>query len=285
MIYMLTVLHSYSLRNYPLEHILQFAQLDGWPAIELSGWHFDADNAHHDIGEAVAAGQRSGVGIYCTGYYGDFVTADQSARLDAMDRVRRVIDASAAHGVTLVNGFGGWLQGDDGDDWARNGSKLASDEHFRRGADAYHQLAAHAADRGVRVAIEVHPNTIHDTVASTARLVKLADHDNITVTVDPANAAVINSQDRDPDVIGIVADNTSYFHLKNCLIRDGHTDLTVDTAAGIIDNYRWLEKITTMPGIDAICLEYCGDGDPHQRLRAARTYLTETLGLIAATRG
>ncbi len=282
---MLTVLHSYSFRNYPLDHILRFAQLDGWPAVELSGWHFDADNAHRDIGEAVTTGRRRGVAIYCTGYYGDFVTADESARRDAIDRVRRVIDASAAHGVTLVNGFGGWFQGDNGDDWAQNGSKLASDEHFRRAADAYHQLAAHAADRGVRVAIEVHPNTIHDTVSTTARLIKLADHDNITVTVDPANAAVINSQDRDPDVIGLVAESTSYFHLKNCLIRDGLTDLTVGTTDGIIDNYRWLEKITTMPDIGAVCLEYCGDGDPHPRLRAARNYLNATLQLIAATRG
>lgn len=280
---MLTVLHSYSFRNYPLDHILRFAELDGWSAIELSGWHFAADNAHHDISAAVTAGKRHGVTIYCTGYYGDFVTEDQAARKDAIDRVLRVIDASAESGVTLVNGFGGWLQGDNGDDWAGNGSKLAHEEHFERAADAYHQLASFGADRGVRVGIEVHPNTIHDTVATTARLIKLADHDNITMTVDPANAAVINPQDSGPDVLSLAAGKASYFHLKNCLVRDGLTDLTIGTADGIIDNYRWLEKITGMPQIDAVCLEYCGDGDPHPRLRAARGYLDATLRLIEST--
>jgi 3-dehydroshikimate dehydratase len=280
---MLTVLHSYSFRNYPLDHILRFAELDGWSAIELSGWHFDADNAHRDLRAAVTAGQRLGVSIYCAGYYGDFVTGDQPVRLDAIDRVRRVIDASAENGVGVVNGFGGWLQGDNGDDWAGNGSKMAAVEHFERAADAYHQLAAYAADRGVRLAIEVHPNTIHDTVETTARLIKLAGHDNLSITVDPANAAVINAEDREPDVLGLAPERIAYFHLKNCQVRNGYTDLTVGTAEGIIDNYRWLERITSMPQVDAICLEYCGDGDPHPRLRAARGYLDTTLRMIDAT--
>jgi 3-dehydroshikimate dehydratase len=281
---MITVLHSYSFRNYPLDHILRFAELDGWSAIELSGWHFDADNAHDDIGAAVKAAQRRGVTIHCTGYYGDFVTPDRSARRDAVDRVRRVIDASAASGVRLVNGFGGWLQGGNPDDWAGNGSRLAGQEHFQRAAEAYHELAAYAAGRGAVIGIEVHPNTIHDTMETTARLIKLADHDNISITVDPANAAAINTEDREPDVLGIAPEKISYFHLKNCQVRDGYTDLTVGTAEGIIDNYRWLERITRMPQVDAVCLEFCGDGDPHPRLRAARGYLDATLRMIDAIR-
>jgi 3-dehydroshikimate dehydratase len=76
-----------------------------------------------------------------------------------------------------------------------------------------------------------------------------------------------------------VAGRVGYFHLKNCLIRDGVADFTVDAAAGIVDNYRWLARITELPQVEAVCVEYCGEGDPHPRLTAGRRYLAETLRL------
>lgn len=282
---MRTVLHSYSFRRYSLDHVLSVARLGGWPAIEVSGLHFDGTDIEGEISRAVAAGRQHGVEIHCVGYYADFVTADESKRCRAVDRVCRIIDACAAHGVGLINGFCGWLMRDPAawDDWWLNGSRLASGEHYQRAADAYRQVGAHAADRGVRVAIEVHPHTIHDTVAATARLLTLLDGTGIGVTLDPGNAAVLSSHDRDPETADLVAGRVAYFHLKNCLISDGRVDFTVDTAAGIIDNYRWLEKMTTMPGVDAICIEYCGEGDPHPRVAAARDYLDASLRMIGAT--
>jgi hypothetical protein len=42
-------------------------------------------------------------------------------------------------------------------------------------------------------------------------------------------------------------------------------------------NYRWLE---TLGSQTPVCVEYCGEGDPHRRLAASRDYLDRTRRLI-----
>ncbi|GGM17735.1 hypothetical protein GCM10012279_39840 [Micromonospora yangpuensis] len=286
------VLHSYALRDYPVGHVLRVAAADAWPAIELSSWHFDtefdAENVHGGITDAVRTAGRYGVEVFCADYWAVFTAADEAERAMWVEKARTVVDACAANGITLVNGAGGWLvrEGRDWDlDWTANGSALASEAHLSRAADCYRQLAGYAASRGVRVAVEVHPNTVHDTVAATARLLDLADHDNLFVTLDPANAAPLGLADRDPAVIDPVADRVVYFHLKNCLVRGGAGDFTVDAAAGVVDNYRWLERLTRMPAVTEVAVEYCGDGDPHPRLAAGRRYLADTLRLVTVGPG
>jgi 3-dehydroshikimate dehydratase len=257
---MLTVLHSYALRDYPLEHVLETAR--DWPAVELSTWHFD------DLAGAAKLARAHGVEIYCAGYWGYFADPEFSTA-----EIRATIDACAEYGISLLNGAGGWLVHDPDrwdEDWRPNGSAAASDVDLRRVADRYHEIADYGAARGVRIAVEVHPNTVHDTVAATAALLAVADHDNLVVTLDPANAAALSDADRRPDVIDPVRDRVAYFHLKNCFVQNGRSDFTVDAASGIIDNYRWLEAL---PGIPAVAVEYCGEGDPHPRLVAGRRYL------------
>lgn len=282
------VLHSYALRAYPVEHVFAFAAADGWPAVELSAWHFDLDahKVHADIRHAAEFARRYGVEIHCTNYWAEFTAADESERRHWVETVYNVIDASLAQGIGLVNGSAGWLVADPVDwdaDWRGNGSVIASEQHLRWVAESYRLVAQYAADHGVRIAIEVHPNTVHDTVAATARLLELADHENLLVTLDPANAALVE-EDRDPRVIDQVIDRVAYFHLKNGLVSGGRVDFTVDAAAGLIDNYRWLSRLVDVPRVTDVCVEYCGDGDPHPRLTAGRRYLEETLRLVRLER-
>jgi sugar phosphate isomerase/epimerase len=282
---MQTVLHSYSFRKYSLDHVYAVARAGAWPAVELSGWHLTDENTHRGVTAAVETGRRHGVAVYCVGYYGDFITTDHAEWKRAIDKVCDVVDACADNGVTLVNGFGGWLvrSRDELDNWCGNGSSIATEPMYRRVADAYREVAAYAADRGVRVAVEIHPNTVHDTVASTSRLLKLVDHENLLITVDPSNAASLSPDDKDCDVVDLIAEQVAYFHLKNCTIHNGVASFDVETAAGLIDNYRWLERLVRLPRFAAVCIEYCGHGDPHPRIAAARRYLEETLRIIELT--
>lgn len=280
---MWTVLHSYALRDYPMPHVFEVAAAGDWPAVELSTWHFDpqfgTQSVRHGIAAAAEAGRRSGVDIYCAGYWAVFTATDEAERKMWVDKVCGVVDACVENGISFVNGAGGWLVGDGADwdrDWTANGSALAAPADLERVADCYRQVVGYAADRGVRVAVEVHPNTVHDTVAATARLVDLVDHDNLVVTLDPANAAPLSAADRDPAVVDLVADRVAYFHLKNYLPRDGGANFTVHAADGVLDNYRWLARLADLPGVTAVCVEYCGEGDPHPRLAAARRYLEDT---------
>ena len=116
------VLHSYALRAYPVEHVFAFAAADGWPAVELSAWHFDLDahKVHADIRHAAEFARRYGVEIHCTNYWAEFTAADESERRHWVETVYNVIDASLAQGIGLVNGSAGWLVADPVDwdaDW------------------------------------------------------------------------------------------------------------------------------------------------------------------------
>ena len=93
------VLHSYALRAYPVEHVFAFAAADGWPAVELSAWHFDLDahKVHADVRHAAEFARRDGVEIHCTNYWAEFTAADESERRHWVETVYNVIDASLAH--------------------------------------------------------------------------------------------------------------------------------------------------------------------------------------------
>ena len=283
---MRTVLHSYSLRDYPREHVFTVARAGGWAAVELAVCHLEADDIERDLGVAVEQAAAAGIALHCVGYWGEFAVAGP-ARQASIDGTHAVIDACAHHEVDLVNGSGGWLvrHPDRWDlDWRENGSALATDADYARVATAYRELADHAAARGVRIGVEIHPNTVHDTAAATARLLDLVDRPNVTVTLDPSNAAPLSRDDRDAAVLSILDGRASYFHLKNCVVRSGVADFTVDAASGVLDNYRWLEAVARA-GFPAVCIEYCGEGDPHPRLTASRRYLDDTLALLAASGG
>lgn len=282
------VMHSYSLRNYSLEHVFAAAAHLGFDGVEVSTWHLDLRDdpaaVAGELARAAALARKHGVRLHCVGYEGDFVTADPDRRRHSVALVGRIVEASAAVGVGIVNGFGGWLQ-DDPDDWLNNGSARAGDEHYARCAEALRAVGEVGAREGVRVAVEVHPNTVHDTVANTARLLDLVGHRAVVVTVDPANSALISPADQDPAVLDQLGARVAYLHIKNYVPAAGRADFSVDTAAGVIDNLRWLQKVAELGGVPVAALEYCGEGDPHPRLRAAHRYVRDCAELLDAVAG
>jgi 3-dehydroshikimate dehydratase len=277
------VLHSYTLRRYPLPHVFAVARRYGWAAIELVHFHFDPDRVAEEVPAAVALGARYGVGVHCVGYTGDWISDDSAANGRSLELAERTIEACAAHGIGMINGWSGSLERDPAD-WRRNGSAIAEDKHYERAAEGYRRLAAFAAQRGVTIGVEVYPGSVHDTVATNAKLLDLVDAPNVVTTADPANAYVISEADHDPEVLDLLRGRLGYFHLKNLYPRDGVADFNVDTADGVLDNYAWINKAYAL-GAPAMAVEYCGDGDPHPPLARAQDYIRDCLALGAALAG
>lgn len=281
-----TVLHSYSLRDYSREHVFDVVRAGGWTRVELAACHLDPGAASEDLAVAAAQARAAGAEIHCVGYWGQFADRGETRRI-TVERARAVIDACAEQGITLVNGSGGWLVRDPDhwdEDWRVNGSAMATAADCESVADAYRELADHAAAKGVSINVEIHPNTVHDTAAATARLLDLVDRPNVGITVDPSNAAAISAADRDPAVLSLLGGRATYFHLKNCVIRGGVAGFTTDADRGAVDNDQWLAAIAASGRCDAVCIEYCGDGDPHPRLEESRRYLARaTERVLAAT--
>ncbi|MFY1688232.1 sugar phosphate isomerase/epimerase family protein [Plantactinospora sp. WMMB782] len=271
------VLHSYTFRRYPLRHVFAVAARHGWDGIELVHFHFDPARVESEVADAVALGRRYGVDVHCVGYTGDFVGADPAARDASLTLVERTVAAAAEHGIPMVNGWSGTLERDP-DDWRANGSALAEPVHYERAAEGYRRLGEYAARHGVRVGVEVYPGSVHDTVAGTAKLLAMVDHPAVVATADPGNAYVVSPADRDPAVLDRLAGRLGYFHLKNLRPDGGRADFNVDTAEGVLDNYAWITKADSL-GVPAICVEYCGDGDPHPPIARAGDYVRDCLAL------
>lgn len=281
------VLHSYSLRDYSREHVFEVVREGGWTHVELAAIHLNAGAAQEDLALAVAQADAAGARIHCVGYWGQFADLGE-ARRDTVERARSVIEACAVHGITLVNGSGGWLVHDPeperwNADWRANGSAIATAADYERVADAYRELADLATPLGVRINIEIHPNTVHDTAAATARLLALIDRPGVAVTVDPSNAAALSEADRDPGVLDLLGDRATYFHVKNCTVAGGVADFNTDVDRGLVDNDRWLAAMAGSGRCSGACVEYCGDSDPHPYLTASRSYLGERMQGLAAT--
>jgi sugar phosphate isomerase/epimerase len=274
------LLHSYSLRHYPLDHVFDTAREHGWDGIELVLWHYDAERVEDELDEAVKLGARYGVGIGCVGYAGQFTDDDAEVRAHSVTLAERAIRACASHAITLVNGWAGAIVRDPAD-WRVNGSAAAGERHYELAAAAYERLAQVASGLGVRIAVETHPAAVHDTVAATARLLAMVPSPAVVANPDPGNTYVFGGAERDPGVLDSLAGRIGYFHMKNCLPGTGQANFNVGTADGCIDNVAWLTKLTALGAIPSLAVEYCGDGDAHPVLAAAPAYARRCLSLAA----
>lgn len=259
------VLHSYSLRNYGLDTLLDFAVDRGWASIELASCH-----QHDEPAAAVRQAQRAGVGIETLGFFTDVAVPIAADRDRATAELIELVRLCGQLGVPKLNGFAGWVMPEhvSWSDWRAHGGRLASSEQRAWFVDAFAEVGKEAAAQGVTVFVEVHPNTLHDTVRAAGDLLARVGDSAIGLTLDPGNSAVLDA--RDADARNLPDDGFPlYFHFKNYLQNGEATTFDVDADLGVLDLRSWLYAL---PVDTTVCIEYPGRGDPFPRLAAARRY-------------
>ncbi len=278
---MQVVMHSYTFRTYGLEEAFRNAKRFGWDGIELQPCHFDRAKIATELPAAVALGHSYGIPIVCVDSGGDVISDDTKAVEATVARVEQELAVCAANGVKLVNGSVGTLRGQD-PAYGANGSALATDTHFARAAEAYRHLGAVAAKLGITLVFEIHMFTLHDTIASTARLLDLIGLDNVKANPDPGNMFSTSTAERNPAALEQLAGRIGYFHFKNCqALPGGNWNYSVKLADGHIDYYKWIEQLVKLGFHGPVCVEYCGAGDPHVAAEADRQYMAKLLNWIA----
>ena len=255
------ILHSYTFRDYPLEAAFKSALRFGWDAMELQGAHFDQTNLDSELDRCMVIGEKYATPIHCVDFSADFINDDPKIVQKSIDLLEKNIDVCATKSVHLMNGFTGFLVSDP-QDFGKNGSALATDAHYERSAEALRHLGNVASKHGVYLTLEIHMNTIHDTIASTARLLDLVGSDHVLATPDPGNMLSTSTAEKSPEALDVLKDRIGHFHLKNCREENGHFSYSVRLADGHIDTYRYLEKLDALDYNGAVCVEYCGEGDP-----------------------
>ncbi len=123
-------------------------------------------------------------------------------------------------------------------------------------------------------------NTIHDTVASTLRLLNLVNSPALLAAPDPGNMFATCPADRAPSALEPLKGRMGLVHLKNCAYRAGEYDYSVALADGHIDILRHLHQLHAMGYTGAFCIEYVGLGDPHVRARADIEYVKQSVNWL-----
>jgi sugar phosphate isomerase/epimerase len=144
------------LPELPLEDVFEFAFEAGFSCIELMCWpvgkserryagvtHLDVTNLTRDtIEEVHELEHRHGVTISGLGYYPNPLSANRDEAEVAVNHLRKVIEASEALGIGVVNTFVG------------RDPSLSVDANWPRFLETWRPLIQYADDRGVRIGIE-----------------------------------------------------------------------------------------------------------------------------------
>ncbi|GJM27261.1 MAG: hypothetical protein DHS20C16_36760 [Phycisphaerae bacterium] len=273
------VMHSYTFRTYSLKHAYGAAQRFGWDAIELQRCHFDESTLKTSLPEAIELGKRFDMPVACVDFITDFIDKDRDVIDENVRTVEQYVRICRQYGIKRLNGAVGTLSRHP-TDYGMNGSAMARDIHYERAAEALRCVGKRAAKYGIDVLLEIHMNTLHDTIASTARLLDLVGMDNVLANPDPGNMFSTSTAERDPDALDRLEGRIGYVHLKNCRLHAGEYDYSVRLADGHIDTFKWLQKLRAIGYAGPLCVEYCGEGDPHAAAKRDLRYLNDCMALM-----
>jgi sugar phosphate isomerase/epimerase len=266
------VMHSYTMRDFGREEAFAHAAACGYGGIELQRVHFKEKSLETELPECLRLGEEHGVPVYCVDFTGDLISDDEGVREESVRLIEKNIGVCGEHGVPLMNGFTGFLVA-DADDWGANGSSIAGDVHFDRAAEGLKHLAGVAEKSGVVLTLEIHMNTIHDTVATTARLLDRVGSDCVLANPDPGNAFGTSTAEQDAGALDLLAGRIGYFHLKNCRRVEGAFSYEGFLGDGEIDFVPYLEKLDAQGYEGSVCIEYVGEGDAKASAKADIAYL------------
>lgn len=273
------VMHSYTFRTYPLAEAFANAKRFGWDGIELQPCHFKRDAIDTELPAAIELGRRHGVPILCVDTGGDTISDDAAVREKAVLQIAHEIEVCGRCGITLMNGSVGSLRGPS-KNYGDNGSALATPVHYERAAEAYRHLGALAAKVGITIVFEIHMFCLHDTIASTARLLDLIGLDNVKANPDTGNMFSTSTAEKDPAALDQLKGRIGYAHFKNCEKIGEVYNYSVKLADGHVDTAKWVAKLCEQGYDGPVCIEYCGAGDPHVAAAADVRYLRDTLDWI-----
>lgn len=274
-------MHSYTFRAYPLDRALKKAAQYGWDGIELNTKHFDITNLKEDLDQIIETAARYGVDISVIDFPGSFIQDDRDAAKRSVEQVAQMISVVRNYGIQIMNGGVGGLTGPNPKDYGRNGSAIATDAHFERAAEALKELGKVAESEGVALTLEIHMNTLHDTAASTLRLLDMVQSPAVLANPDPGNMYSTSTAENGVKTMEMLAGRIGLVHLKNCVNQNGTYCYSTLLEAGDIDFFKVLEALQKTGFDGAVTVEYCGLGDPNvaaaRDLTYARSILTELL--------
>lgn len=254
-------LHSYTFREQGFEEVCRAAADFRYDGIELQRAHFNEDYLERELPERMATAAEFGVAIRCVDFTADFMSDDPAVRDASRLRLERHIRICAEHGVGFMNGHTGVLLGGEPEDFGANGSAAAEELHYERAENALSDACSVADDCGVVVSLEIHMNTLHDSLASAARILDGVGSMHLRVTPDAGNQFATPHAEKGTDGLREMAAQMGLVHLKNCRLMNGQPDYSVGLSDGDIDLRETVHFLTTIGYTGPFCIEHVGELD------------------------
>jgi len=195
-------LFTQSLFALPLHKAIRVAAQIGAPAVEIACWrpHLDRDRARWE-GEGVAAQLRAaGLEVAALSLSNEFT---DPACLDAqVAAAAQFIGLAGAFQTEMVKLTPGPPSSAD-----------ATRQHWECLERAIGQLVPCAERAGVKLAFETHMRQLTDTLESSLRLLNLAPHESVGLTVDFCNLAFAGEDLA--EAVRLLGPRTFHTHVKN----------------------------------------------------------------------
>ncbi|MCH7910399.1 MAG: sugar phosphate isomerase/epimerase, partial [Candidatus Hydrogenedentes bacterium] len=251
---------------------------------ELHGVHCAWNSLEQELKRCKTIAEASGLPIVCVDFSADLLNADAAVAQASADLFGRNIEICARQGIRLMNGFTGFLTGNDPMDFGHNGSHLANDAHYEGVTQFLREPVRIAEECGVTLTLEIHMNTIHDTIASTMRLLDLVGSSRVLANPDPGNLFATYPPDAQPSALDAIGDRIGYFHFKNGVHAKDAVDFSFCLEDGEIDIRGHLRKLVDLGYTGPLCVEYCGEGDPVPVVERDAEYVKQCLSEITSQR-
>ena len=233
------------------------------------------------LDEIAGAVHRLGLKHVLFGFPGpDLANPDAAYREDQLRQAERFYrQAAQRFTLTLCNTGAGTLQNPDpavpSDDYDRQGSAVANDDHWAWAAAGFRRLGALAAGLGFRLAFEMHMGFLHDRPGTARRLVDAVGSPAVGVNLDYGNAVYFKDPPSLVDALDTIGDRLYYVHLKNS-VAAGSKRLPTALAEGEINHREFLHLLKARGYGGPLCIEAPRPGDREWYARHDLAYL-ETL--------
>jgi len=252
---------SIAWQDEPVQRVIPLVAEAGYVGIELWGPHLDRyvaeSNALTDLAQQIEQADLSVPMISA------YLELDQDMD-GSLDIVRRYLEYAQVLGSPLIRVFTG-----GGD------AEQASINIWRRVVSGLRQVCELGQVSDIGMALETHDGHLHNSTASTLRLIKQVNVDNLYINLDIFNLFVRG--ENPVHALQQLAPWVRILHLKNGVTENGQRRHGVLLRDGDMDYRPFLQALVQENWGGYASIEWFGD-DPQEAARTELAFLAEQLG-------
>jgi sugar phosphate isomerase/epimerase len=262
------ILHcNYVEQGQSVEQMCQLAVRWGYEGVEFRRRLAD-HTAQQYVDRIAAAADRAKLKHVMFGGPGvDLMTADADARRRQIDEAAEFYRiATKRFALSVCNIMAGSLVSSKEANlhFEKNGSAMATEDHWRQAAEGFAQLGDLAAELGFRFAFEVHMNYLHDLPGPARQLVDRINRASVGINLDYGNITLHARGGSLADAVKTCGDRLFMVHLKNYFLPQDplrRVFVACGLGDGVINNREFLRLLAQGGFTGPIVLEAPRSGD------------------------